>query len=153
MPTASKQKRSSDASEDYAESDGSYAPAPTPAKKRARTSTASKAAEDTAVTAGRDLVAHILAKPSSFALADNEDPTNVILTLAKYARSLENASSGTGTGALAPSKPSPEQIAVAAEKLRKAACSQIRKQMTVSGWFLRLLCFFSLRFLLRSMHS
>lgn len=134
MPTASRQKRSSDASEeDYAESDGSYAPvpAPAPAKKRARTSTASKATEDTTVTEGRDLVAQILAKPSSLALADNEHTTNVILTLAKYARFLENASSGGG--ALAPSKPSPEQIAVAAEKLRKAACSQIKKQMAVSG--------------------
>lgn len=58
---------------------------------------------------------------------DDEDARLSLVNLAKYARSLEDE--------LAASKPQPKsstQLEAAAEKLRSAARSGIKKQMTVS---------------------
>ena len=54
--------------------------------------------------------------------------------LARYARDLEeNVGSASQAGPSAPKTMTPEQLAAAVEKLRKAANSGIRKQMGVSG--------------------
>ena len=132
MPARSK-KRASDVNEqESAGSDGSYSPVDVPAKKRARNSASTKSAsKGVDVEQGRDLVTRILVNSTSSALTDNEDPMDALLLVAKYARYLENMVVASASQ-VAAAKPSPEQIHAAAEKLRKAACSQIRKQMTVS---------------------
>lgn len=125
---ATTKKRVSDSDdEEDAEFDDLYTPTGVPTKKRARTSKTERVNPEE----GRDLVTRILANPGSPALTDNEDPMNSLLLVAKYARHLE-----TMTVASAPAKPSEDQILAAANKLRKAAYSQIKKQMTVGRCFL-----------------
>lgn len=132
MPATTK-KRVSDANEDECEhSDDDYSPKSVPTKKRARTSKSSKSNTETTVNVegGRDLVTRILANPTFPILTDKEKPMDPLLLVAQYARYLENVASAS-----TPPKLSKEQILAAAEKLRKAARSQIKKQMTV-GFFL-----------------
>lgn len=127
----SRKKRASAANEasDYAESDGSDFAAPPP-KKRARASTtkskATVAGNDAPAAEAKALLARILAAPTSFTLPAEEDPHHALRILATYAKSLESA-----VVAAAPVKKSPEQLEVAAEKLRKACRSQIKKQIKV----------------------
>jgi hypothetical protein len=130
MPATTK-KRVSDANEEeYEHSDDEYSPKNAPKKKRARTSKSSKSTTETTSTVnvedGRDLVARIMTNPTSPILTDKEKPMEALLLVAQYARYLENVANG-----LTPPKLSKEQILAAAEKLRKAARSQIKKQMIV----------------------
>lgn len=136
--TSTRKKRASGANDasDYAESDASDYPPPP--KKRARASTAKAKASDgasggDATTAeARALVASILKAPTSFTLPVNDDPRHHLLLLAKYANSLElSNAAAAGTVGTVSVKKSPEQLVTAAESLRKACRSQIKKQMTV----------------------
>lgn len=121
-------KRKSDASDATLldDSDHSDYAAPIPAKKRARTATASTSKSKKSDALAPSLVANILANPASFELPAEEDVRDVLLSLAKYAKSLEG-----GTGASV--KMTTEELEAAANKLRKAARSQIQKQMTMSS--------------------
>ena len=75
-----------------------------------------------------EVVQSILTDTSNFAVPGGEKETRrVILELVQYARSLEEQVSG-----LKPKEKSAEEVRAAAEKLRVAARSGIRKQMTVS---------------------
>jgi len=124
MPATTK-KRVSDANEDeYEHSGDAYSPKSVPTKKRARTSKSTKSNTETTVNVegGRDLVTRILANPTSPTLTNKEDPMHALLLVAQYARHLENVARAS-----TPQKLSKEQILAAAEKLRKAARSQIKK--------------------------
>ncbi len=92
------------------------------------------------------LVNSILANPKGYPISGNEEVVRKsLVNLASYARSLEQqlaggsaaaATAGTSKAAAAvvarPAK-SQAELEAAAEKLRKAAVSGIKKQMSVSG--------------------
>ena len=99
-------------------------------RKRVRTSNAHAVA--------KDLVADIVDASENYELPDNDDEIAVtVQQLAKYARYLEEQLELAGKvatqGSSAPAKKSPEELAQAAEKIKKAAAAGIKKQMTVSG--------------------
>ena len=107
-------------------------PAPPAKKSRGNTSHAATVA----------LVNSILANPKGYPISGNEDVVRKSLVdLASYARSLELQLSGAAAPAAGPSKaaaaPKPvksqAELEAAADKLRKAAVSGIKKQMSVSG--------------------
>lgn len=99
-------------------------------KSDASTSGAKKARTGAASSPGQALVDAILANPTAYPVPDDADATRqALVDLATYARSLEG---GGGAGASKPAPKTKEQIEEAAEKVRKAARSGIRKQMTVS---------------------
>lgn len=77
--------------------------------------------------AAAETVEDILSEPESYTIPQDEDAARqLLLELAQYARSLELEISGTK-----PKVKTAEEIDGAAEKLRSAARSGIRKQMTV----------------------
>ena len=97
------------------------------APKRARTSDAHAAA--------KALLKSILDAPESFELPENDDEiiANFEL-LARYTKHLEeqlSTASAAPASAAATVQKTPEQLADAAEKIRKAAVAGIKKQMTV----------------------
>lgn len=108
--------------------------APPPPAKRSRSNASNAAAVA--------LVNSILANPKGYPISGNEDVVRKSLVdIATYARSLEQQLAGpiagsSSMGAAAPvaAKPArtPAQLEEAAEKLRKAAVSGIKKQMSVS---------------------
>lgn len=84
-------------------------------------------AERTAKKA-RTIVDLVLEDIEGYVVPDDADETRqLIIDLAQYARSLEESSK--------PKTKSPAQIEEAAEKLRSAARSGIKKQMTVRGLY------------------
>ncbi|KAM5532112.1 hypothetical protein V8D89_014205 [Ganoderma adspersum] len=110
------------------------APAPAPAKK---------SRGNTAHAATVALVNSILANPKAYPISGSEDVVRKsLVNLASYARSLElqlaggagPVASSSKAGAAAATKPARSQpdLETAAEKLRKAAVSGIKKQM--SAW-------------------
>ncbi|GJE92305.1 hypothetical protein PsYK624_084590 [Phanerochaete sordida] len=103
------------------------ADADAPVRKRGRTSSADAAA--------KALVADIIDASENYELPENDD--NIAATvkqLARYARSLEeqlaSADKAAAQAPAAPAQKTPEQLAVAAEKIRKAAVAGIKKQMS-----------------------
>lgn len=99
-------------------------------KSEASSSGSKKARTTKANASAQTLVAAILADSKAYPVSDDATVVrNSLVELAQYARALEQeVASGSG-------KPAPktkEQIEAAAEKLRNAARSGIRKQMTVS---------------------
>jgi hypothetical protein len=103
-------------------------------KAEASTSGSKKARTTNSNASAKSLVTAILADPKAYPVSD--DATVVrhsLVELAQYARALEQeVASGSG-------KPAPktkQQIESAAEKIRSAARSGIRKQMVVSYAFL-----------------
>ena len=120
------------------------APAPAPAKK---------SRGNTAHAATVALVNSILANPKAYPISGSEDVVRKsLVNLASYARSLELQLAGGASGpvagsskagAAAATKPARSQavLETAAEKVRKAAVSGIKKQMSaVSGTHTRILC-------------
>ncbi|KAG7088075.1 hypothetical protein E1B28_012106 [Marasmius oreades] len=86
----------------------------------------SDAPTDTSAKKARLMVDAILADASNYPIpADDADARDSFIVLAKYARSLEEMVSGSK-----PKELSPEELEAAAEKLRVAARSGIKKQMT-----------------------
>ncbi|KAG2156433.1 hypothetical protein DEU56DRAFT_846760 [Suillus clintonianus] len=76
------------------------------------------------------LIKAILANPDSYPIPDDEDDIRQSLVdLAQYVRELEQDAQQGGAGS-APKAMSADQLAAAAEKIRKAANSGIKKQMT-----------------------
>jgi hypothetical protein len=105
-------------------------------KAEASSSSSKKARTTNANASAQSLVAAILADSKAYPVSD--DATIVrqsLVELAQYARALEQeVASGSG-------KPAPkakEQIEAAADKIRNAARSGIRKQMVVSNALLNL---------------
>lgn len=110
--------------------------APAPAAKKARGGNAHAATIA--------VVNSILANPRSYPISGNEEAVRKSLVeLAKYARSLEEqlaqltgapvAGSSTAAVAAKPTK-SPAELEAAADKIRRAAQSGIKKQMSVRGF-------------------
>ncbi|KAG0697311.1 hypothetical protein DFH29DRAFT_835986 [Suillus ampliporus] len=88
--------------------------------KKSRTSHAS----------AKTLIKTILANPDSYPIPDDDDDIRQSLVeLAYYARDLEQDVQKGGAGS-APKAMSADQVAAAVEKIRKAAHSGIKKQMT-----------------------
>ncbi|KDR84064.1 hypothetical protein GALMADRAFT_236702 [Galerina marginata CBS 339.88] len=104
------------------------APTTTATKKRksdTSTSSASKKAK-LAVAAHAETVENILSDAANFSLPETSmDTRALILSLAKYARSLEEE-----VDSYKPKAKSPQELEAAAEKLANVARSGIRKQMT-----------------------
>ncbi|KAI0746678.1 hypothetical protein C8Q80DRAFT_1220000 [Daedaleopsis nitida] len=108
---------------------------------------AKKARGNSAHAATLALVNSILANPKGYPISGSEDVVRKSLVdLASYARSLElqlaggaGAVAGSSKAAAAP-KPAKSQaeLEAAAEKLRKAAVSGIKKQMSVFGVLMNL---------------
>ncbi|KAF8322598.1 hypothetical protein DL93DRAFT_2071449 [Clavulina sp. PMI_390] len=145
MSTGTKKRVSAAHDEDLADSDGSddfYDPfkpagastgaaAKPPPKKKARTASGTSkaalkakeaAAEELVMKEGQELVARVLDGAAAGALVPADDTTQLLL--AKYARFLESA------GASGKIKPTADQVSTSVEKMRKAACSGIKKQLT-----------------------
>ena len=81
------------------------------------------------------LVKAILAQPDTYPILDDDDDVRrKLVKLARYAKDLEGElqSASQAQAGSAPKTMTPEQLAAAVEKLRKAANSGIRKQMSVS---------------------
>jgi len=75
-----------------------------------------------------DTIAKILSDATNYKIPDDDAKIcNTIVKLAQYACSLEEEIS-----ALKPKEMSPQQLEVAAMKIASAACSGIKKQMSVS---------------------
>ena len=93
-----------------------------------------KARESGAHAAAIALVASILTDKANYTLPDDDDTIiGDFMQLAQYARSLEDqiAQQGSAPAAAAAQK-SPEQMAEAVDKIRRAAVAGIKKQMSVS---------------------
>lgn len=102
-------------------------------KSDASTSAASKKAR-LAHAATAEVVQTILDEGTKYLLPENDDDiVKSFIALAEYARSLEEQVAATK-----PKVKAPEDLEAAAQKLRKAAVSGIKKQMTV--------CLFKTRF-------
>ena len=112
-----------------------YAPAAPAKKPRGNTARAATVA----------MVNSILANPKSYPISGNEEIVRKSLVdLASYARYLEQqlgvvapepvagSSKAVAVAAAKPAVRSPAELEAAAEKLRKAAVSGIKKQMSVS---------------------
>lgn len=79
------------------------------------------------------LVKAIVANPDTYPILDDDDDIRrKLVKLAQYARDLEGDPDSISQAGPAPKTMTPEQLAAAVEKLRKAANSGIRKQMAVS---------------------
>ncbi|KIJ69809.1 hypothetical protein HYDPIDRAFT_22971 [Hydnomerulius pinastri MD-312] len=81
---------------------------------------------------GKALVKAILAKPDTYPILDDDDAVRrSLVALAQYAKDLEGELKNGGEGgAAAPKTLTPEQLQAAVEKIRKAANSGIKKQMS-----------------------
>ncbi|KAI0312279.1 hypothetical protein OF83DRAFT_1041077, partial [Amylostereum chailletii] len=108
-------------------SDASTAPS-----KKARTSKASGSGAPSNAAA-QALIATVLSNTSIYADAENPQAIgNALITIATYARELENAlAAGAGAGGSGSASPvkTPAQLEAAVEKIRKAAVSGIKNQM------------------------
>lgn len=94
-------------------------------KRKSDASTGSKAKR--ARTGAAAAVDAILANPDSYDVPEDKDTARKLLVeLAEYARSLEGALATSGSAVQPKSK---EELEEAAEKVRKAAVSGIKKQM------------------------
>ena len=105
-----------------------------PTRKRARTSSAHAAA--------KGLVDEIIDASENYELPDNDgEIIATVQQLAEYARHLEKqldfADKVAVQAPAAPAKKTPEELAEAAEKIRKAAAAGIKKQMSVHVFPLR----------------
>ncbi|KAH7931151.1 hypothetical protein BV22DRAFT_814 [Leucogyrophana mollusca] len=92
-----------------------------------------KARANTKHAFARALITDILADTTSYPIPDDDDDIRrSLIQLACYARDLEmEVQQGTSAAdSSSPKELSPEQLAAAVEKIRKAANSGIRKQMT-----------------------
>ncbi|KAH7912955.1 hypothetical protein BJ138DRAFT_1147143 [Hygrophoropsis aurantiaca] len=81
----------------------------------------------------QELITNILANVTSYPIPDDDETIRQSLVhLARYARDLEGQTeqNRSNAGPVPSQALSPEQLAVAVEKIRKAANSGIRKQMT-----------------------
>jgi hypothetical protein len=106
MPAAATKKRKSDTTSTVA------------SKKKAKLSIATQA----------DTVDKILSDATNYEIPDDDaEIRDTIIKLAQYARSLEEEISASK-----PKEMSSEQLEAAAAKIASAACSGIKKQMTVS---------------------
>lgn len=82
----------------------------------------------------QSLLKAILAKPDTYPILDDDYAVRrQLVKLAQYARDLEEELASASQAGPAPKTMTPEQLAAAVEKLRKAANSGIRKQMSVGG--------------------
>ncbi|KAG1763581.1 hypothetical protein EV702DRAFT_1274422 [Suillus placidus] len=85
----------------------------------------------TSHSSAKALIKTILAHPDTYPIPDNdEDIRQSLVELAQYAKELEQDVQQRGAGS-APKAMSADQVAAAVEKIRKAANSGIKKQMTV----------------------
>lgn len=112
------------------------------ATKKRKSDGASGASKKARVTdenaAARALVSTILKDTEGYEAPS--DAREALVELAIYARSLEQAANKGGDASTKVAK-TPEQIEAAAEKIRRAAASGIKKQMTVSSkWMGTLTC-------------
>ena len=113
--------------------------------KKARTATTKKeAASSTPVLDANasSLVADVLKNAQLYKDGDGDLGTTLVM-IATYARQLENTLAAGSASNQTTAKKSPEQVQAAADKLRNAAVSGIKKQMSVSCDFI----FFCLCFL------
>ncbi|KAG6373778.1 hypothetical protein JVT61DRAFT_5921 [Boletus reticuloceps] len=104
------------------------------ATKRGATDTSSGASSSKKprISDAQALVKAILAKPDTYPILDDDDDVRrKLVKLAQYARDLEEDLQSASQAGPAPKTMTPEQLASAVEKLRKAAKSGITKQM---GW-------------------
>jgi len=110
------------------------------ASKKLRTTTALTVNTPVQDPVAQALVTKVLANVHTY--VDQTNPNalgNAVVTLAAYARALEGALTAAGSGSgnvVGPSMKSPESLKAAAEKIRKAAVSGIKKQMSVSQSFI-----------------
>jgi hypothetical protein len=85
----------------------------------------------TSHSSAKALIKTILAHPDTYPIPDDdEDIRQSMVELAQYAQELEQDAQQRGAGP-APKAMSADQVAAAVEKIRKAANSGIKKQMTV----------------------
>ena len=78
------------------------------------------------------LVNAILAKPDTYPIPDHDDDVrDKLVKLAQHARDLEEELASASHAGPGPRAMTPGELAAAVEKLRKAANSGIRKQMSV----------------------
>jgi hypothetical protein len=116
-----------------------------PAAKRKSDADAGASSSKKARTSHADakaLVKAILAKPNTYPILDDDDALRrSLVQLARYAKDLDEELQG-GESSSSPKTLTPEQLQAAVEKIRKAANSGIKKQMSVcsSGSFLALSC-------------
>ena len=84
-------------------------------------------------TPAQALVTTILANINAYPISNDESETrNMLVQLAQYARNLEEEIvSGAGAEPSTPAPKTKDQLEGAAQKIKKAARSGIRKQMTV----------------------
>lgn len=95
----------------------------------------SKKSRTNAHSDAQALMKAILAKPDTYPiLDDDEDLRRKFVKLAQYARDLEGNLESASQAGPAPKTMTPEKLAAAVEKLRKAAKSGITKQMAVGGF-------------------
>lgn len=81
----------------------------------------------------QSLLNAILAKPDTYPIPDEDDAVrDKLVKLAQYARDLEEELASASQAGPAPRTMTPGELAATVEKLRKAANSGIRKQMSVS---------------------
>ena len=97
-------------------------------RKSGTTSTAASKKAKLSIDAQANTVDKILSDATNYEIPDDDgEIRDTIVKLAQYARSLEEEIS-----ALKPKEMSPQQLEAAAVKIASAACSGIKKQMSVS---------------------
>ncbi len=97
-------------------------------RKRKSDTTSGAATKKTRLNLTADKVVTILADSKNYPVPEDPEASRaVFVELAQYARSLEEEIAGSK-----PKARTPEQVNAAAEKLKSAARSGIKKQMTVS---------------------
>ncbi|KAG1763191.1 hypothetical protein EDD22DRAFT_518591 [Suillus occidentalis] len=98
-------------------------------KSDAREMSSSKKSR-TSHSSAKALIKTILAHPDTYPIPDDdEDIRQSMVELAQYAQELEQDTQQTGAGS-APKAMNADEVAAAVEKIRKAANSGIKKQMT-----------------------
>jgi len=96
--------------------------------KSSTTSTATSKKAKLSIDTQVDTVAKILSDATNYEIPDNDaEIRDTIVKLAQYTRSLEEEISASK-----PKEMSPQQLEAAAVKIASAACSGIKKQMSVS---------------------
>lgn len=86
----------------------------------------------TSHSSAKALIKTILAHPDTYPIPDDdEDIRQSMVELAQYAQELEQDTQQRGAGSASKAM-SADEVAAAVEKIRKAANSGIKKQMTVS---------------------
>ena len=97
-------------------------------RKSGTTSTAASKKAKLSIDAQADTVDRILSDVTNYEIPDDDaEIRDTTIKLAQYARSLEEEISASK-----PKEMSPQQLAAAAAKIASAACSGIKKQMSVS---------------------